>query len=190
MKNIKYFLAILLCFVAALTTTACNFGKKPQTELEKIVKIFHDNAEYSDDSYYFYKQVDYNNKSYFYSFTLVDEKSNFFGCSLHVSNNDEEQTTDYGTVVFVWDMFKSGSFSGTHKITDIASLEIKYTDIEFSGTQLTENYTYNLTSNTFNNITEETEIKSYADICYNYIQLAVDYAQSILQEYDADCYLW
>ena len=189
MKNIKYFLAILLCFVAALTTTACNFGKKPPTELEKIVKIFQDNAEYLNDSYDFYKQVDYNNKSYLYLFSF-NEKSNFFGCTLRVSNNDEEQTSDYGTVLFEWGKFKTGYFSGTHKITDIASLEIKYTDIEFSGTQLTENYTYNLISNTFNNITEESEIKYHADICYNYIQLAVDYAKSILLEYDADCYLW
>lgn len=189
MKKSNILIALILCFISLFVVTACDERSNACNE-SLVIDMFTQNGSYEDGNYYFRKRNTVGGVNFSYSFSYSPSYK-MYNCNLLVTTYANVVLYDYASATFSWHGFKKGLFSAYHELDGIAEISFEYDNIKFIDYHgLGEDYNFSVISNTYKNLNNNDDIEKYASDCYDCLQQAVSYAQSILSEYNLPNNLW
>lgn len=143
---------------------------------QRIVEMFMKYGSYSN-GYYNIEKYDYLSPcSFQYSFSYHPGNDVFF-CRHSVMTLTSYTLNDYGSFIFQWGDLANGLFVGAHSLYDysgnnlIATIEFEYRS---NGCEVTKNTYAQLT---------QADINDYSQKCYECLEQALMYAQSVVNGY-------
>ena len=162
--------------------------------LSKVIEMFTKYASY-DAKYdiYHFSKVDNSLGNVMMNFKFIyHPSSKLFTASLSTHTYTAYEMIDYGAATFAWNDVQNAYCTGYHQLVNVANI-----NFTFSGSQLgddlrlTDKFTYQVKENTFVNLKDSSEIRSYAKTCFECVQFGLGYAQTILFQYLGSSYtLW
>lgn len=171
-----------------------DFGKE-----ELVKNMFYTHGDYSDGTYSFRKGNTQNNSSFVYSFSYNPELDLYYCGHLATSRTELGALHDDGSIVFSWGDIENGSFYGYHEanfygyneMDNVARIEFTFDNLQFNDDlSLGDNCSYQVTKNTFKALEKTEDIDEYAITCFECIEIAIGYAQTILYTYTSNIELW
>lgn len=168
-----------------------SFGSQTEDiNKEKVVNMFITHGEYSDGTYYIRKHSTVTPCNFLYTFCYKPD-IDMFNCSVLVTTYTSVATTyDYGSVTFSWNNFENALFYGFHELENSAIIEFDFCALSPQTNMTYGNYSYSVSNNSFNNLTNASDINGYAQTCFDCINQSLSYAQSLLYGYTQSVTLW
>ena len=156
----------------------------------QVINMFETFGSYSDDVYRFRKYDTVGNCNFLYTFSYSPAKKLYY-CAVLTTTNGYYNMYDYGAITFSWDDIKNALFCGYHELEKIAIIEISFSNVKLnSNISLDNSYSYQVTKNTFVNLTKKEDIDDYASNIFECMNRSIGYAQSILYTYTDNITLW
>ncbi len=165
-------------------TPEINSGTNPETDFQseknKVVEIFMNSVPRDDDGEYRIVQRSLQGNiasTYFFGYSPIYDT---FSAGLLLINFGTITMYDTAIVTFSWGQFQNGIFNAEHELDSIAKIKFSYYNLNFINNNLGSTFSYVVQSNTFVNLTEKTDIDTYAAEGYAVLQLAINYMNTVL----------
>ena len=155
------------------------------SDKELVIEIFMTKGEYSDGVYSFRKYSSSGNCDFVYSFSYKPS-IDMFNCGVLITTFVQNVTMyDYGSITFTWEEFNNASYYGYHELSNAASIHFDFYPSKANADMdmIFDNYQYSVRSNSFNNLTNTSDINEYAETCFECVRQGWLYAQSVLYGY-------
>ena len=200
-KYVVMILSLLFCFaLAGCGTTSTdetspsgsgtpeiNSGTNPETNSETETTPdmtpetdFQSEKPRDDDGEYRIVQRSLQGNiasTYFFGYSPIYDT---FSAGLLLINFGTITMYDTAIVTFSWGQFQNGIFNAEHELDSIAKIKFSYYNLNFINNNLGSTFSYVVQSNTFVNLTEKTDIDTYAAEGYAVLQLAINYMNTVL----------
>ena len=192
MKKVNKLLSLILIGMLLFTASGCKNESKSYIVSENVIKdLFIYNASLESGLYTFSKFEEYNGVSFLYKFSYEME-SNLCNSNLFiVSRTGNVKTYDYASICFKWGKLKEGTFYAYHDFNNLSKIEFSFNNLIFNDdSTFGDEFSYNVISNTFNNLTDESSQNEYSSKMFECLKQALAYCRMVLYEYQINTDLW
>lgn len=199
MKRKCLILLQVVCIFLIFALSACNkinnrddenVAHKGIVNENTVIDMFTQYAQRdTDGSYRFRDYRNLSNISYLYNF-VYSPSYKMYNCNILVTSYTGVKLYDYAAITFSWGKLKQGLFYAYHELDSIAKIEFEFSNIKFDDNRLGNGYTYNVTSNSFVNLTSKNDIDEYATRAYDCLEQTVIFLNSVFFSHNISTDLW